>query len=194
MAVTISNVISGLTSFFYAIDPSYGEAGWSTATTAGLGAVIEAETGFRDAGYVSGPVQMEYASEQEMVDVEQDTFKIKHLLKAESLKFTINMAEAVQLNLQAAMAGVGAPASDVITIGAAAGSTIHHLCLRLIGTGPGSLVVRRVYIPKAYATGNVGIPFTKGGVQMIPVEFTAVRAQESGGDLIPVAIIADAAS
>lgn len=195
MAVTQTNVISGITSIHWIKDSTYAAANnWNGDPAAAFAA--ESPT---DVGYISGPATLEYSSEQEKIDVEQDTFPIKHLLKAEVVTIKFNIAEAALASMQLGVAGMATPSGTVAVFGpvssGSAASTIHHYAIRITATGPSTNIVRRVIACKAYATGNMGVSYTKSGIQMIPVEFSVVRVQEAtGGDLAPSVWIVDSAS
>ena len=159
MAVTISNVLSGISSL--SIDPAGGRA-------------------FVDVGYLSGPVTLEYNSEQEKVDVEQDTVPIKHLLKIEGGVLKANMAEATLANFKnvygyidtdsVADTGIVGPVTPIFVP--------QNFSAKLVATGPSATPTRTVIFPRLCATGNVGTPFTKSAIQTLPVEFSALRAHK----------------
>lgn len=206
MAVTQANIISGVTSIQLIKDSTYANtSNWDTAphtafnTDYGSGGT----SSLLDVGAIQGPVVLEYSSEQEKIDIEQDTFVVKHILKAEGVTVKMNLPEATMYNMQIGMAGVAVPANNTtgpVVIGPISGtsatSAIHYWAIRIVAAGIPSNVVRRIVIAKAYATGNVGIPFTKSGIQFFPVEFSVARAQEDSGtgNLIPAVYIVDASS
>ena len=208
MAVTLSNIVAGITRIQIIKDSTYATATWSSDPAAAFITEFGAESAgtttakLVDLSSLQGPAVVEYSCEHEKIEIEQDTFFVKHLLKAESLTVKFNLAESIFWNLQVGIAGMADPASATVGPGVigpvsagAATSTIHHYAIKIVSVGTAvATPVRRIIIPKAYATGNMGVSFTKSGIQMIPCEFSAVRGQETGGDMIPVGWIVDAAS
>ena len=203
MAVTQALIISGVSDIKWVKDSAFASANdWDTTPVIAAGDKgIEAESPTSIGGILTGTVTLEFSSEQEKIDVEQDTIIQKHLLKAEGATVKFQMAEASLANMQLGIPGMATPGSGIAVFGpistTSATSTLHHYSLLIVATGnTTSKPVRRICIPKCYMTGNMSVGYTKGGVQAFEVEFSVARAQETSGtgNLVPAVYILDSAT
>ena len=124
-------------------------------------------------GYTEDGVTMEYTADEADIEVEEETFPIDRVITKETAAFTCNMAEASLFNMDKAMAG-SVLSGNVITLG---GGTNKLLNLTLEGLTPAGFK-RTVYVPKAHATGAVGMPYKKGEKTVVPVTFQALKGDE----------------
>ena len=151
-SVTVNNVT-------YAIEPG--------STTPAI-SLSSADT---EIGYTEDGVTIEYNAETSDIVVEEETFPIDTVITKESLKVTCNMAEGSLYNMDKAMAG-SALAGSVITLG---GGVMKTMNLRITGTNPAGFI-RNIEIPKAVATGVVGMSYKKGEMTVVPVTFQALKS------------------
>ena len=129
---------------------------------------------YTEVGYTEDGVTMEYAAEQTDIMVHEETFAIDSAITKESITITCNMAEASLANMNNAMAGAVLSGS-VITIGDGVNKTMN---LKVEGTNSAGFL-RAIYIPKAVASGTVGMSYKKGEKTIIPVSFKALKAQDT---------------
>ena len=146
----------------YAIEPG--------STTPGLAF----SSPYVDVGYTEDGVTMEYNAETVDILVEEETYPIAAPISRESTTITCNMAEASLANLNAAMAG-SVLSGSVLTFG---GGVQKTMSIQLTGTDPDGYALT-IQIPKAVATGTVGMAFRKGSKTMIPVTFRALKSADS---------------
>ena len=160
MAVTIANIVSGISGL--AIDPAGGRA-------------------FVDVGSLQGPVTIEYASEQEKVDIEQDPVIVKHLLKMETATLKANLAEVTYANFKNAYGYVDTTIANTGIVGPVVPVFApQRFSAKITTTAPGALTTRTIILPCLHSTGSVGTPFSKGVIQLLPVEWQAVRPHNLG--------------
>lgn len=123
-----------------------------------------------DLGYTEDGVTLEYTADTADVEVEEETFPIDRVITKETLAVTCNMAESSIYNMDKAMAG-SVLSGTVITIGAGVNKEMN---LKISGTNPAGYY-REVLIPRATATGIVGMSYKKGEKTVIPVTFQALK-------------------
>lgn len=124
-------------------------------------------------GYTEDGVTAEYTADESDIEVEEETFPIDRVITKETLAVTCNMAESSLFNMDKAMAG-SVLAGNVITLG---GGVNKLLNLTLEGFSPAGFK-RTIYLPKANATGAVGMPYRKGEKTIVPVTFQALMGDE----------------
>lgn len=124
-------------------------------------------------GYTEDGVTMEYTADEADIEVEEETFPIDRVITKETAAITCNMAESSLFNIDKAMAG-SALSGNVITLG---GGVNKLLNLTLEGLTPAGFK-RTIYLPKATATGAVGMPYKKGEKTVVPVTFQALKGEE----------------
>ena len=129
---------------------------------------------FTEVGYTEDGVTMEYAAEATDIMVHEETFPIDSAITKESITVTCNMAEASLTNINNAMAGA-VLSGNIITLGDGVNKTMN---LKIEGTSPAGYL-RAIQIPKAVASGTVGMSYKKGEKTIIPISFKALKAQDN---------------
>ena len=81
------------------------------------------------------------------------------------------MAESSLFNIDKAMAGA-VLSGTVLTLGGGVNKTSN---LKIAGFNPGGFT-REILIPKATATGTVGMSYKKGEKTIVPVTFQALKS------------------
>jgi len=155
-----------------------------TVTPGGTAPGMALGSPFEEVGYTEDGVTMEYAAEETDIMVHEETFPIGSEITKESITITCNMAEASLANMNSAMAGAVLSGSK-ITLGDGVNKTMN---LKIEGTNSAGYL-RAIYVPKAVASGTVGMSYKKGEKTIIPVSFKALKAQDS-----PVCTIVDNAA
>jgi len=129
---------------------------------------------FTEVGYTEDGVTMEYAAEETDIMVQEETFPIDSKITKESITITCNMAEASLTNINNAMAGAVLSGSK-LTLGDGVNKTMN---LKIEGTNPAGYL-RAIHIPKAVASGTVGMSYKKGEKTIVPVSFKALKTTDS---------------
>lgn len=124
-------------------------------------------------GYTEDGVTMEYTADEADIEVEEETFPIGRVITKETLAITCNMAEASLFNMDKALAG-SVLSGNVITLG---GGINKLLNVTLEGSTPTGFK-RTIYLPKAHATGAVGMPYKKDEKNVVPVTFQVLKGDE----------------
>lgn len=126
---------------------------------------------FTEVGYTEDGVTMTYTADEADIEVEEETFPIDRVIIKETAEFTCNMAEASLYNIDKAMAGA-VTAGSVLTLG---GGVNKEMNIKLVGINPAGFT-REILIPKATATGAVGMPYKKGEKTIVPITFQALKS------------------
>ena len=150
MAKTASNVLVGVSTLYY--NPTAGTVVGSITT---------------EVGYTEDGVTIEYAPSIEDIDVEEEVIPIARVITKEDISITCNMAESALANIELAMAGASV-AGSVLSLG---GGAMQDFALKIVGTTPGGVTSRTIYIPYVHPVGNVGFSYRKGSKTIIPVTF-----------------------
>ena len=124
-------------------------------------------------GYTEDGVTITYTADESDIEVEEETFPIGRVITKETAEITCNMAEASLFNIDKAMAG-SVLSGNVLVLG---GGVNKILNLTLEGLNPAGFK-RIIYIPKATATGAVGMSYRKGEKTVVPVTFQALKGDE----------------
>lgn len=124
-------------------------------------------------GYTEDGVTLTYGADEADIEVEEETYPIDSVITKETTEITCNMAESSLFNMDKAMAG-SVLSGNVITLG---GGVNKKLNLTLEVETPAGFK-RTYYIPKAVATGAVGVPYKKGEKTLYPVTFKALKGDE----------------
>ena len=128
---------------------------------------------FTEVGYTEDGVTLTYTADTADIEVEEETFPIDNVITKETAEVTCNMAESSLNNLSKAMGGAAfIPGGSIMTLGAGVQKSISLL---LTGVNPAGFV-RIIEIPKAIATGAVGMAYKKGEKTVIPVTFRALKS------------------
>jgi len=126
-----------------------------------------------DMGFTQEGLDMEFEVELQDIFVDQLAVPVKRLVVQLNVKFTLNLAEGNSTNLTNGIPTASVNAGDV-EYGQQDGSDVlQNLAIEIVGDGPAAST-RTIIVPLATPTGNVGIPFKRDGVQMLPVEFGAL--------------------
>lgn len=128
---------------------------------------------YTDVGYTEDGVEMEYTAEETDIDVAEETFSIGRVINKETMEIRCNMAESSLANIANAMAGGVLTSGSIITFGNGVNKTMS---LRITGTSPAGYL-RTITIPKANATGAVGLAFRKDEKTVVPVTFQALKPE-----------------
>jgi len=129
---------------------------------------------FTEVGYTEDGVTMEYAAEDMDIMVHEETFPVGSVITKETVTVTCNMAEASLTNISQAMSGA-VLSGNVITLGDGVTKTMN---LKIEGTNA-SGYLRSILIPKAVASGTVGMSYKKGEKTIVPITFKALKTQDS---------------
>lgn len=133
-------------------------------------------------GYTEDGGDFEYSPSITPIPVAEESFPVKDILEAEEISVTLNLAEATIANLGKAMVGSDATVPTRIDLG---DGVVKYVSLLLEGNAPGdNSGTRWVFIPRALATGAVGLPFKRAAKTMVPVTFTARKP--AAGDVCSI--------
>jgi len=121
-------------------------------------------------GFTIDGVTMSVRTSFANIKVEETNGTIIRRIIDQEVDLTINVAEGTLDNLTIALPGstVAAPA---ITLG---GGALQEYSLSLVGIGPTATFVRTIVLNRVNSTGEVGIPFKKGDVSVVPITFSAL--------------------
>ena len=142
-----------------------------TVEPGGTAPAMTLSSPFEEVGYTEDGVTLEYTADETDIEVEEETFPISRVITKETLAVTCNMAEASLANINNAMAGA-VLSGNILSLGGGVNKTMN---LRIKGDTP-SGYIREIIIPKATATGAVGMPYKKGEKTVVPVTFQALKS------------------
>lgn len=125
---------------------------------------------FTDVGYTEDGVTFEYTADESDIEVEEETFPINRVITKETVAVTCNMAESSLANIANAIAG-SVLSGSILSLGAGVNKTLN---LKIAGINPAGYN-REIFIPKANATGVVGMSYKKGEKTVVPVTFQALK-------------------
>jgi stage V sporulation protein SpoVS len=126
-------------------------------------------TGF----YTMDGVNLNIRSSFADIKVEENVGTVIRKLTDQEVSVTMNIAEGSLKNLVAAVAGSSINVGGtIVTIG---GGALQGFQMTLVGTAP-SAGVRTIVLTRVQPTGEVGIPYKKGEVSIIPVTFSCIVA------------------
>ena len=126
-------------------------------------------TGF----YTMDGVTMTISSSFADIKVEENVGTIIRRLTDQEVKVTINIAEGALANLVASIAGSKINvAGTIVTIGSGG---LQEFSLVLVGLDPDA-TPRTITLTKVNPVGEVGIPYKKGEVSIVPVTFACIVA------------------
>jgi len=131
-------------------------------------------TGFYTVDGVNLTVRSDFAN----IKVEENVGTIIRRLTDQEVDITLTFAEGTLENIVAATPGSSINAGgDVVTIGGGlAGDPLLQIFeLDLVGENPAG-GARTINIPEVNPTGEVGVPYKKGEISVIPVTFSALVA------------------
>jgi len=125
---------------------------------------------FTDVGYTEDGVTIEYTGDTADIEVEEETFPIDRVITKETVQITCNMAESTLTNISNAMAGAVLSGS-ILTLGAGVNKELNF---KIAGINPAGKI-REIFVPRATATGAVGMSYKKGEKTVVPVTFQALK-------------------
>jgi hypothetical protein len=131
-------------------------------------------TGFYTVDGVNLVVSSSFAD----IKVEENVGTIIRRLTDQEVKVVLTFAEGSLDNLVAAIAGSSINAGGtIVTIGGglAGDPLLQDFALSIVGLDPAG-GARTISIPHVNPTGEVGIPYKKGEVSVVPVTFSALVA------------------
>lgn len=120
-------------------------------------------------GYTSDGVTMNIRSDFADIKVEEMVGTIKRVLTDQGVEITLNMAEGTLANLARAIPG-SVLVEATLTLG---GAALQDTAIVLVGKNPAGFA-RTITIPNVNPTGEVGIPYKKGEISIVPVTFSAL--------------------
>lgn len=142
------------------------EPGAATAIGLSLGSP------YVDVGYTEDGVTVTYNADTADVEVEEETFPIDNVITKENWEVTCNMAESSLDNMAKAMSGAAfVTGGKIITLGA---GVRKLMSLKVTGLSPDGKL-RCLQVPKAVATGAVGMAYKKDEKTVVPVTFRALK-------------------
>lgn len=141
-----------------------------TVEPGGTAPAMSLDPGYTEVGYTKDGITMEYNADTADIEVEEETFPLARPITKERISIKANLSESSLYNMDKAMAGASLSGS-IITLG---GGIQKEVSLRITGTSPAGLI-RTIFVPRATATGAVGMPFKKGEETVVPVEFQALK-------------------
>ena len=121
-----------------------------------------------DLGWTSDGVTMTVTSELFDVKVEEVIGVLKRVVTDQSVAVVLNMAEGTLANMSKAIPG-SVLAGNVLTVG---GGALQSGALTLVGKSPAG-TDRTIAFTDVNPTGEVGIPYKKGEISIVPVTFSA---------------------
>jgi len=125
---------------------------------------------YRFIGYTEEGVTFEYGVNKVQVRVEEEAHPLRESIESETVKITCNLAQSTLDNMAIAMAG-SVLAGGVLTIG---DGVDKEMSIRLIGKNENGLAKTWI-IPKAVASGSVGMSFRRNEKTLVPLELTALK-------------------
>jgi len=150
-----------------------------TVEPGGDAPAISLSSPFEEVGYTEDGVSMEYTADEADVNVEEETFPIDRKITGEGLTVTCNMAEATLANMAHAMAGA-ALSGSILRLG---DGVQKYVNLKIEGTNPAGYL-RAIQVPKATATGAVGMSYRKGTKTIIPVTFGVLKGDSDAVTIV----------
>jgi len=122
-------------------------------------------------GYTVDGVTLSIKSSFADIKVEENVGTIIRKLTDQEVSITFNMAEGTLQHLEDAIPG-SVLAASTLTIGGAALGDQQIIAVGLSPSGS----ARTVTLPNCNPIGEVGIPFKKGEISVVPVTFSALVA------------------
>lgn len=130
-------------------------------------------------GYTEDGVTMTISTDFFDVNVEEVIGSIHRVMTHQEIVVTLNMAESSLANMLIAVPG-SSLAGAVLTLG---NGSLGEEPLQLVGTNPAGNA-RTILLTEVNPVGEVGIPYKKGAVSIVPVSFKAlVQAAGTFGTL-----------
>ena len=124
-------------------------------------------------GYTEDGVTVTYTADTAGIEVEEETFEIGSVIRKETAEITCNMAESSLFNMDKAMAG-SVLSGNVMTLGGGVNKLLNLTIEAITPSG----FKRTIYVPRAHATGAVGMPYKKGEKTVVPITFQALKGDE----------------
>ena len=123
-------------------------------------------------GYSVDGVIMTVKNTNANIKVDEIDGTIIRRLTDQEVDVTLNVAEGTLANLAMAIPGAVATSAAITTIG---GGSLQSNRLTLVGTNPAGYP-RVIVLTEVNPTGEVGVPFKKGEISVVPVTFSAIVA------------------
>ncbi len=121
-------------------------------------------------GYTVDGATMTVRTSKADIKVEEDDGTIIRRLIDQEVDVTLNVAEGAMADLAAAIPGAVATSPTITTIG---GGTLQSHRLTLVGINPAGLP-RVIVLTAVNPTGEIGVPYKKGEVSVVPMTFSAL--------------------
>lgn len=154
-----------------------------TIEPGGTAPAMSLSSPFEEVGYTEDGVTMEYSADTADIEVEEETFPIDRVITKEGVQVTCNMAESSMANLAHAMAGA-VLTGNILNLG---GGVLQEVNLKIEGLTPAGFL-RAVHVPKATATGRVGMSYRKGSKTVVPVTFQALKGDSPACTIVDNAV------
>jgi len=121
-------------------------------------------------GYTVDGATMTVRTSKADIKVEEDDGTIIRRLIDQEVDVTLNVAEGAMADLAAAIPGAVVTSPTITTIG---GGALQSHRLTLVGINPAGLP-RVIVLDAVNPTGEVGVPYKKGEVSVVPMTFSAL--------------------
>ncbi len=131
--------------------------------------VAEIQIDSTPVGYTADGVTMSVRSEFADIKVEEVVGAIKRILTEQEVQVTLNLAEGTLANLSKSIPG-SSLAGATLTLG---GGALQEVEIQLIGKNPAGFD-RTITLTTCNPVGEVGIPYKKDEISVIPVTFKAL--------------------
>ncbi len=154
-----------------------------TIEPGGTAPALSLSSPFTEVGYTEDGVTLEYTADEADIEVAEETFPIDRVITKETVAVTLNMAESSLYNIDKAMAG-SVLSGSIIRLGGGINKTMN---LKIEGITPGGFL-RAIHIPKATATGAVGMSYLKDAKTMVPVTFQALKGDSDAVTIVDNAV------
>ena len=135
---------------------------------------VEFPTG-SDIGWCTDGVMLTVSTDLFDVKVEEVVGTLKRVVVDQSIAVVLNLAEGV-LATMGKVIPASAEATGTLTLG---GQTLQSGELKLVGKNPAGLA-RTITLTTVNPTGEVGIPYRKGEISIVPVTFSALVTPATG--------------
>ena len=120
-------------------------------------------------GFTEDGITMTVSTDFFDVNVEEVIGSIHRVMTHQEITVTLNLAESSLVNMEVAIPG-SSVAAAVLTLGNAA---LGEKNLQLVGTNPAGFA-RTIVLTQVNPVGEVGIPYKKGAISVVPVTFKAL--------------------
>lgn len=125
---------------------------------------------YAEAGYTEDGVSIEHVTDEENIEVEEETYPIDSVITKEATTVTLNMAEASLYNIDKAIPG-SVLAGSIITIGSGVNK---QMSIKVTGKNPAGFD-RTYEFPLCVASGTVTLSHRKGEKTIVAASFKVLK-------------------